>query len=116
MLRECLNRRQLSCARHPKLFDQLANLPYGYTDRGKLAMWPKERMLTKGIKSPDLADSLAQSFLVAYEALEPYNEDEEQTVSPMYNLTSAPAAASQTAAADKPTDEDAFNHFLNTDW
>jgi len=96
-MRECMVRKQVHLPRNPKLFDQLANLPYGFTDRGKLAMWPKERMATKGIKSPDLSDSLAMSFLVPYEPLTSY-------------------AQMDTGIVATEGGEDAFADFLNTEW
>ena len=68
-IREGMVRHQLKVERNPKLFQQLANIPFTYNERGKLQLLSKDRMQAKGIKSPDLADALAMSYLVPYEAL-----------------------------------------------
>ena len=62
-LRECIVRNNISLPRENRLIHQLQNLPYDYSENGKLRMMSKERMATKNIKSPDIADAIAQLFL-----------------------------------------------------
>jgi hypothetical protein len=130
-MRECVVRREISCAKNPKLYNQMGNLPYGYNERGKLQMWSKDRLVAKGIKSPDLADSLAMSFLVAYEPPpDPRNmvqhnqsqnpQQKEPTVEESVTFGAAvpstllPSQPSQPSSAKDGGDP--FNDFLSTDW
>ena len=76
-LREAILNEGLSIPRNNRLIDQLCNLPYEYDEKGRLKLWSKERMRKQGIKSPDLADSLAMCFLVAYRPEGQTKEDED---------------------------------------
>jgi len=128
-MRECVVRKEISCAKNPKLFNQMSNLPYGYNERGKLQMWSKDRLVAKGIKSPDLADSLAMSFLVAYEPppdmrnmVQPHQSQTPQPQAQTEESVTFGAAVPSTLLPPSPSQPstqdggDSFNDFLRTDW
>ena len=136
-LRECLVRQSMFCRRHSKLFNQLSNLPFGYSERGKLQMMQKDRMIQRGIKSPDIADALAMVFLVPYEApinigtsqAKPVLTPTQQTSVDVFSEDSAnlesvafgPAVPTTPNPLHLPTTKgegtgDPFVDFLQTDW
>jgi phage terminase large subunit len=49
-----------------KLASQLPTIEYEYTSNGKLKIVSKEKMMSKGIESPDFADALALAVWVNY--------------------------------------------------
>lgn len=52
------------------IVEQGSKIPYDLDDRGRYAIWPKERMRSHGIGSPDQFDAHAFFFLVDYIPLE----------------------------------------------
>lgn len=123
-VREGLARKQLHIEKHPKLFQQMANLPYTYNERGKLQLLSKDRMLAKGIKSPDLADALAQCYLVPYEpqGIQPMRaegvshdqEGDDETHVFGAGMPSLPSAEDLPTTSGSSADP--FEDFLKTDW
>jgi len=65
-LREAVFDERIRIAPGAKVLDQGAKLPFDMDDRGRYAMWPKDKMRGDGIKSPDLIDTHAFFYLVDY--------------------------------------------------
>ena len=79
-LREGIFDQMVKLSYNTKLFDQLANLPYAYSEAGQFKMMKKEEMAKKGIKSPDLVDAYTMAMLAKYRANGAVFLDEDEEV------------------------------------
>lgn len=65
-LRDAIFQRRFRGPRLKNFVEQASQLPYKLDERGRYAMETKERMRTKGIKSPDICDTCCFAFLAEY--------------------------------------------------
>ena len=75
--REAVYHKRIKTEENPKLYSQMANLPYFHNESGLFQMMSKKEMATKGIKSPDLADVYMQAFMCTYEPDESGHDDDD---------------------------------------
>ena len=61
-LKEFLEDRSCKLPRNDDLITDLTGITYSFTSSGKLAAEPKDKMKSRGIKSPDLGDALCLSL------------------------------------------------------
>jgi hypothetical protein len=69
-VREAVFEERMRPAPGKKIVEQGSRIPYELDERGRYKIWPKERMRSEGIKSPDRFDAHAFFFLVDYIAFE----------------------------------------------
>lgn len=65
-VREALRTKRLRLPGGKKIVEQTATLPYSFDEMGRYLMQSKDDMRRKGIKSPDLFDTVAFMWLVDY--------------------------------------------------
>lgn len=65
-VREALRTKRLKLPQGKKVIEQTSRLPYGFDEMGRYLMKSKDEMRTKGIKSPDILDTVAFIWLVDY--------------------------------------------------
>nr|WP_241879655.1 hypothetical protein [Psychrobacter sp. PraFG1]UNK06483.1 hypothetical protein MN210_08290 [Psychrobacter sp. PraFG1] len=58
------------------LEEQITRLPYYFDEKARWCMMSKKDMLKKGIKSPDIADTIAFGFMenISYAPVESYED------------------------------------------
>jgi hypothetical protein len=61
-LRQRFESGEIGLPSSPKLKEQLSNTRYSFNSRGQVQIESKEAMKKRGLKSPDIADSLALAF------------------------------------------------------
>ncbi|MDE5832050.1 MAG: hypothetical protein K2H64_03545 [Desulfovibrio sp.] len=66
-LRDAIIEKRFRGPRLKNFVEQASQLPYSLDERGRYAMTTKERMRSKGIKSPDISDTCCFAFLASYQ-------------------------------------------------
>lgn len=66
MVREALRTKRLRLPQGEKIIKQASRLPYSFDEMGRYLMTSKDEMRSKGIKSPDILDTIAFMWLVDY--------------------------------------------------
>ena len=74
-LRESVFEERIKVAANKKIVDQGSKIPYDLDDKGRYTIWPKERMRSNGIKSPDVFDTHCFFYLVDYIPVEAASDD-----------------------------------------
>jgi len=70
-LRQAIRDKLIELPNSRPLINQLASIKYGYTRQGRIKIESKDDMKKRGLKSPDLADSLAIAYSAGREQTQP---------------------------------------------
>lgn len=75
--RDAIQQGRMKLLPHKRQMEEGAKLPYEFLETGQYKMMGKQEMMAKGIKSPDIFDTIAFTFLLEHTVVEMYETEEE---------------------------------------